>query len=106
MTPEQAKLLDTIMGCCPALPANKGLRPTGQDLAAAVEHYAPTFAQAIATGRLRDSFATLSELMTKSCKFVEECNASDITEDEVQLMNICAFLVNAPLFFSEVKGNA
>jgi hypothetical protein len=106
MTPDQARLLENITKNCPALPGNKGLRPTGQALATAIEHHAPTFAQAIATGRLRDSFATWNDIMSEGFKFVEECRANDITEDEVQLMSVCAFLANAPLFFSEVKGNA
>jgi len=106
MTPDQARLLENITKNCPALPANKGLRPTGQALATAIEHHAPAFAQAIATGRLRDSFATWNDIMSKCLKFVEECRANDITEDEILLMDICAFLANAPLLFSEVKGNA
>jgi hypothetical protein len=106
MTPDQARLFENITGNCPALPANKGLRPTGQALASSIEHHAPTFAQAIATGRLRDSFATLNDIMSECLKFVEECRANDITEDELQLMSVCAFLANAPLLFSEVKGNA
>ena len=106
MTPDQARLFENITKKCPALPGNKGLRPTGQALATAIEHHAPAFAQAIATGRLQDSFATLNNIMSECLKFVEECRANDITEDEILLMDICAFLANAPLFFSEVKGNA
>jgi len=106
MTPDQARLFENITKNCPALPANKGLRPTGQALATAIEHHAPAFAQAIATNRLRDSFATLNDIISECLKFVEECRANDITEDEVQLMSVCAFLANAPLLFSEVKGNA
>jgi hypothetical protein len=106
MTHDQAKLFENITKNCPALPANKGLRPTGQALATAIEHHAPAFVQAIATSRLRDSFAMLNDIMSEGLKFVEECRANDITENEVQLMSVCAFLANAPLFFSEVKGNA